>query len=173
MLVWHVTPALVHMTTALRGSTGCLLVWQVNTPARILTVHPRLCICHQEHAAQVAGHSDALERSLGGFEEYSLPRRASVGDGLASKAGQSLATSAVAFHPDDELLPFELHVLEVALGEVSGRPGELLNRGMHPSHPECIISVNRNSHPKSQQGDASRGESCVDACQNCWPARPY
>ena len=38
---------------------------------------------------------------------------ASMGDGL------SKAASLSAFHPDDEVLPFELHVLEVALGEVS------------------------------------------------------
>ena len=79
----------------------------------------------------MAGHNDALERSAGGYEEYSLPRRASVGDGLA-KAGQPMAVSAVAFHPDEELLPFELHVLEVALGEVSKQAVQGAGHGICP-----------------------------------------
>ena len=66
---------------------------------------------------------DAQERSAPGFDrgvcEDDVSLRggflkvsASLGDGL-SKAASS------AFH-DDEVLPFELHVLEVALGEASG-----------------------------------------------------
>jgi len=65
---------------------------------------------------------DAQERATAGFDGLCvddvslrggfLKVSASLGDGL-SKAASS------AFH-DDEVLPFELHVLEVALGEVSG-----------------------------------------------------
>ena len=80
----------------------------------------------QEHASQVACQLEALDRANDNFGEpevkedflarrradfQDLPQRASVADGL-NKSAAGISSLTPGFHPEDEVLPFEVRLLQ-------------------------------------------------------------